>query len=99
MKRNRHIDIDDVNLLLNAILLTTGKSVEDMRNHRRKKQEAFSRFIFSHHCRCIYTEKAIAEFMGITHASIFNHYRKYANYFEYDKEFRMMAENVNNLMN
>lgn len=84
----------------NAIHEVTGLRFNQYTTKCRKRDHFYARMLFVYHCRRLkMTLTQIAKHVHRDHSSMLHFLRKYDDDFNYNPQFRELAEKVNNLLN
>ena len=84
----------------NAIHEVTGLRLNQYATKSRKRDYFYARMLFVYHCRRLkMTLTQIAKHVHRDHSSMLHFLRKYDDDFNYNPQFRELAEKVNNLLN
>lgn len=93
---NLHMEIIKIQ---DAIHEVTGLQFKEYTAKSRSRRLFYGRMLFAHHCRRLkMTLTGIAKLINRDHSSMVYVLNKYKDEFQYNAEFRKMAEKVNDLL-
>jgi chromosomal replication initiation ATPase DnaA len=83
----------DKKQLLDKVIKASGLTIEELREKYQGPKMVDIRSIVYYHLRPIFTFEDIGKIFGKAHATVMHSVQRYKNLYQYDREFRITADN------